>query len=62
MKLKAMWRRMRTTTFEHVVPVSMGGTNDLDNLVVACRGCNLRKGNRVSGYCVRALLPVPERF
>lgn len=29
---------------DHVFPVSAGGQNDLDNLVVACRPCNLSKG------------------
>lgn len=31
---------------DHVHPVSRGGGNDLDNLVVACRRCNLSKGAR----------------
>lgn len=29
---------------EHIVPVSSGGDNDLDNLALACRACNVRKG------------------
>lgn len=35
---------------EHIIPLSRQGTNDADNLALACRSCNLRKGNRVSGY------------
>lgn len=31
---------------DHLVPVSRGGKNTLDNLVTACRTCNLRKLNR----------------
>lgn len=27
-------------SIEHVVPRSKGGTSDLDNLAVACQGCN----------------------
>jgi HNH endonuclease len=29
---------------DHVQPVILGGTNDPDNLVAACRACNLKKG------------------
>ncbi len=32
-------------TEDHVIPVSLGGTNDLDNLVLACALCNIRKSN-----------------
>lgn len=31
---------------DHVVPRTKGGTDDLANLVVACRRCNSSKGNR----------------
>lgn len=34
-------------TIDHVIPKSKGGTDDLDNLVPACRDCNSRKGNRL---------------
>lgn len=29
---------------DHVIPVALGGTNDLENLRVACSTCNLSKG------------------
>lgn len=29
--------------FDHVYPVSKGGETSVDNLVIACRSCNLRK-------------------
>jgi len=29
--------------------VSIGGTDDLNNLALACRNCNERRGNRVLG-------------
>jgi HNH endonuclease len=28
---------------EHVIPRSVGGTDDLENLAMACQGCNNRK-------------------
>lgn len=34
---------------EHVIPLSRQGSNQEDNLALACRSCNLRKGNRISG-------------
>ncbi len=32
---------------DHVVPISLGGSNKLSNLVVACISCNRRKGANV---------------
>ncbi|WP_088890091.1 HNH endonuclease [Leptolyngbya ohadii] len=34
---------------EHIIPLSRQGSNDEKNLALACRSCNLRKGNRISG-------------
>ena len=31
---------------DHVLPLSQGGTYDIDNLVTSCKRCNLRKGAR----------------
>ncbi len=33
---------------EHIVPLSRGGTNDPQNLTLACRRCNLKKGSRTA--------------
>jgi hypothetical protein len=33
-------------TLDHVLPQSRGGKNTWENLVCACRDCNLKKGNR----------------
>lgn len=30
---------------EHVLPSSRGGSNELDNLALACRACNVRKSD-----------------
>jgi 5-methylcytosine-specific restriction endonuclease McrA len=30
---------------DHKIPVSRGGTRDIDNLVTSCQGCNLEKHN-----------------
>lgn len=33
-------------TYDHVQPISKGGGNEFANVVVACRGCNQKKGPR----------------
>ena len=33
----------REATVDHVLSLSRGGSNRLDNLVLSCRACNLRK-------------------
>ena len=33
-------------TVDHVIPVSRGGRNVWDNVVLACSGCNRTKGGR----------------
>jgi 5-methylcytosine-specific restriction endonuclease McrA len=32
---------------DHVVPLSRGGSNGPENLVIACKACNLSKGNKL---------------
>lgn len=41
-------------TYDHVIP---GAGSTYDNLVVACRGCNCRKGRRVPEQAGMQLLP-----
>jgi hypothetical protein len=40
---------------EHIIPISKGGSNDLNNLAFACQGCNNRKYTSVE-----ALDPVSQ--
>ena len=35
---------------EHIIPKKHAGTDDLDNLALACVDCNLHKGSNVAGY------------
>jgi hypothetical protein len=34
---------------EHIRPLKHGGTDDVDNLALACIDCNLRKGSNLTG-------------
>jgi hypothetical protein len=36
-------------TFDHVIPKSLGGSDQLTNLALACRRCNERRYNFVAG-------------
>lgn len=38
-----------TTTLEHIVPRTHGGTHDPQNLALACARCNGQKGVRLDG-------------
>lgn len=42
------WQFIRFT-MDHVLPQSAGGSNDANNLALACRNCNERRGNRLAG-------------
>lgn len=35
---------------DHIIPVSLGGTSEPENLAWSCHGCNLFKGNRIKAY------------
>jgi len=35
-----------TRTRDHLIPIVKGGTNDISNIVPACRSCNCRKNSR----------------
>lgn len=44
-------------TIDHVYPRAKGGTSRSDNLAVACRPCNLRKGDKVDFNPARPKYP-----
>jgi hypothetical protein len=39
----------RPMEFDHVLPLAMGGTDDVDNLQILCRKCNRGKRDRYKG-------------
>lgn len=65
-KLYNDWDQLgdRTIELDHLVPVSKGGQNTAENLVVSCTVCNLSKQNRPMSTVLRepaplTLLPKP---
>ena len=46
---------------DHIVPESQGGAYTIENLVVACKQCNHRKGNRSVADYVKSRLIALER-
>ena len=36
-----------TSTIDHCIPRSIGGTNDDSNVVLSCHGCNQSKGTKI---------------
>lgn len=40
----------KSLTMDHIVPVSLGGTNDPMNIQPLCASCNSRKGTRILRY------------
>ncbi len=38
-------------SIDHIIPVSLGGLHSWDNVRLACRGCNSKKGNKIVLPC-----------
>lgn len=47
-------------TIDHIVPRQRGGGDTWENLVIACLGCNNRKGNRTPDQAGMKLLSRPK--
>lgn len=48
-------------TVDHILPASRGGKTSWTNVVLACFGCNTRKGNRTPSEAHMKLKSKPER-
>ncbi|PHJ67952.1 HNH endonuclease [Nostoc linckia z18] len=53
--------RISTTRFtvDHLIPKSIGGGDEINNLALACRRCNERRYNFVAGYDSETQAVVP---
>jgi 5-methylcytosine-specific restriction endonuclease McrA len=48
-------------TYDHVVPRAQGGRTTWDNIVIACVGCNQKKGGRTPTQAKMALRSNPQK-
>ena len=55
---------IHTPSTDHIIPRSMGGTNDISNLWIICNRCNTLKNNSTPDdiHRYRAILDVLERI
>ena len=44
-----LWGKKKLTV-DHIVPVSLGGKNTIDNLQPLCLTCNSKKHNKIIDY------------
>jgi len=51
----------RESTYDHIQPKSRGGDSRWENIVLACRPCNQKKGNRTPSEAGMALRFAPTR-
>ncbi len=55
------WISIHEVTFDHVVPLSKGGTHTASNIRIAHRACNSRKGKKIlSGLGFEVVLTFAE--
>jgi 5-methylcytosine-specific restriction endonuclease McrA len=52
--------RSEELTFDHVIPVSRGGTKSWENIVTACIDCNRKKGGRTAEEAGMRLVQNPS--
>jgi hypothetical protein len=65
-----MHESLQGATFhvEHIIPRCQGGRSDLENLALACPGCNLHKASRITaidpatGESVQLFHPILQRW
>jgi len=48
-------------SLDHVIPISRGGRSTWENVVCACLGCNVRKGNKLVAESGMDLIRIPVR-
>lgn len=48
-------------TIDHVIPRSRGGKTSWENVVVACKRCNIKKGDRTLRMAAMMLIRSPKR-
>mgnify|MGYP003668303448 FL=1 len=54
-RLDVNWLHPLAAQVDHLIPISKGGKNVWDNVAIAHRACNMKKGNRAAGDQLRLL-------
>lgn len=52
----------KTLTLDHIIPKSLNGSNEQDNLVTCCFDCNQKKGNKTLQESGMKLLHTPKQL
>jgi 5-methylcytosine-specific restriction endonuclease McrA len=64
-KAKCQYCHLKITktesTYDHVIPKSQGGRTTWDNIVIACKDCNQKKGGRTPSQAKMGLKVRPVR-
>jgi len=47
-----------SVTADHIIPLSRGGSSDIDNIAPACRSCNSRKHDKTADEFIEWLKPI----
>lgn len=54
-RLDVNWLHPLAAQVDHLIPISKGGKNVWDNVAIAHRACNMKKGNKAAGDQLRLL-------
>lgn len=60
--IRVNWRDRKSPkggSYDHILPVTAGGEDEFENLVVACKACNEKKGNRTPDQAGMKLISIP---